>query len=101
VAVLPALLRQPVSETPGEKTANPATPEPPIAKPTASVRVEHEFVTLQVTPAPFATSPAAGRATAFRRDPFKPLMKVTAAEKARRAFLGDGRYRPEPFPRVR
>ena len=25
----------------------------------------------------------------------------TLLEKARRAFVGDGRYRPEPFPRVR
>jgi hypothetical protein len=79
-----------------------ANPEPePEAR---SVRVEHEFITLTdpavrgerpdrvVVPAQLYSAQPPGRPVASRK---------TLAQRARRAFLGDGRYRPEPFPGAR
>ena len=70
-----------------------------------SVRVEHEFVTLDAE-APNAEAPVAPAGPVARplRQP-RPALTYTAPAstftKARQKFLGDGRHRPEPFPRVR
>jgi hypothetical protein len=86
----------------------------------ASVRVSHEFVTVAIPTgvgsragtsqlaaaqrsantrgaartSQLAARPAASTVRPATRDP-------NLLEKARRAFLGDGRHKPEPFPRVR
>ena len=109
VLAMPITLRQmsgqPAAAEPGE---------PPESKPderveTRAVRVEHEFITL-VDTAPVESDPVTAVRTASvralphvrraRNEP-KADAEKTLAEKTRRALLGDGRYRPEPFPRAR
>ena len=99
---------------PSEKLAA-ARPGP---EPEPSVRVEHELVALppiaRVSPRPEARraargdrAPTVSAAAPRTTDPQAPAPAVRAGrdrtmlEKARRAFVGNGRYRPEPFPRVR
>jgi hypothetical protein len=98
----------------GESVAAIDSPAPlPAALP--DVRVRHEFVTVPVpsrpeNPAPVRTARSLGLEPAAAR----PIAAPTAApavrrasrdasflEKARRAVVGDGRYRPEPFPRIK
>lgn len=83
----------------------PPPPEPAIEAlprtstlPEANVRVRHEFVTIAAAPA--------RRLAEIRSAPPPPsLQRRPAGEpllsKARRALLGDGRHRPEPFPRIK
>lgn len=76
-----------------------------------SVRVEHELVTIEaVVPAPVASPIATTGRVSPRVSPAPPPRTVvraaapapvTLGQKARRAFLGDGRHRPQPFPTVR
>lgn len=74
----------------------------PVAQPESvapSVRIEHELVRLP-KPRPHSINrPAQWRSTrlaaAEPADPQAPLLV-----RARRAFVGDGRYKPEPFPRL-
>lgn len=97
----------------------------PAPKSLPDVRVEHEFVTVSIAQIPAASntqprgviaSPASERqasnypvdpprATTEAAVPEKPVQRAsrdrTLLGKAGRAFLGDGRHRPEPFPRVR
>jgi hypothetical protein len=60
-----------------------------------SVRLRHELIEIKVparaTPRPRAVRPPRGPRAEARRPHF--------VERARRALVGDGRYRPEPFPR--
>lgn len=67
-----------------------------------SVRVRHDFVTvpLPVPPPQLETSgqPASAASPRLRR---ASEHRDTALSKARLAILGDGRFRPEPFPRVK
>ena len=92
----------------------------------AAVRVSHEFVTVEVpTPAVQRvqprpeTRPHAVLATHSPADPNGPRETLKAANRvagpaarptlrdqsllarAGRALVGDGKYRPEPFPRIR
>ena len=106
VVAVPVVLREPAGKPIPEKTG--AMPEP-----ATSVRVEHEIVRVDVEAAdadPSAVLPAR-HVTRSLRQP-KPSGALTASPspltsppsaftKARRSFLGDGRHRPEPFPRVR
>ena len=106
VCAVPVLVRQPrASAAPTPALAmlgnEKVTPTP------ASVRVEHDFVTLPdapVTPgtAPVAVAPMAPMRVK-RNGPATPraVAERSIAQKTRRALLGDGRFRPEPFPRVR
>lgn len=99
VVALPIGLREPAA-----KAAPVETEEP------ASVRVEHEFVTLdaEVSDAqPAVVLPAGPTARPLRQPQPSPILTghesapASTFTKARRTFLGDGRHRPEPFPRVR
>ena len=87
----------------------PATAESPVGAATAAmapaqaaaVTVEHELVRVSAArsraPAPRRRpTPAAVRLTA---GPGRPLKPAGFALRAGRALMGDGRYRPEPFPR--
>jgi hypothetical protein len=84
--------------------------------PTADVRVRHDFVTVALPPpikgvtprlGPPATSlsASAGSAQSPATSPSPPRRTRTndgpLLAKVGRAVAGDGRYRPEPFPRVR
>ena len=78
------------------------------------VRVQHEYVTVPVgsvntndrnrlmrTRTP-VESPSGMPALVTRRGTVQRASRdQTLFEKARRAFVGDGRHRPEPFPRPR
>lgn len=96
-----------------------STPVP--AKPAAAVRVSHEFVTVKI-PAAATRHPRqpsvsrsqtllashGGTGSIGRREALKASNRETTAsrdgnllEKAGRALVGDGKYRPEPFPRIR
>jgi hypothetical protein len=81
------------------------------ARPSSDVQVRHEFITLTVPPlapprvasAGLAPRPAATLrpASAASSEAEPALGQATLIQKARRALVGDGRYRPEPFPRIR
>jgi hypothetical protein len=105
--------------------ANEPAPVPQTAP--ATVRVSHEFVTVPIPAAPATrvrqpsttrprTVPATHTTTGAtgRRDAVKASNRNPGAatarpapdgrnllERAGRAFIGDGKYRPQPFPRVR
>ena len=76
--------------------------EAPVAPPESagpSVQIEHELVRLPKPrlqrinrPAQFRTTRLAAAEPADARAPL--------IVRARRAFVGDGRYKPEPFPRL-
>ena len=94
VVAMPITLRQ----MPGTPVS--AAPEPDVQ----AVRVEHEFVSLsaseeRIAPAATVASPERAAVLPVRRA-VAPAPR-TPANKAKRALLGDGRYRPEPFPRPR
>ena len=93
--VTPVALRQLSDREPAVRE-----PGPQPASEDRAVRVEHEFIT--VAEASSEAAPPAGAAVRavqpVRRERVEPR---TLAQKTRRALLGDGRYRPEPFPRAR
>jgi hypothetical protein len=102
VAVTPLALRQ----------LSPDRPTPTVDPPIERVRVEHELVTpdviepVRVVSAGVVTPKVSVRAVTTpvatpRRPAVTPAGAPTFAQKARRAFLGDGRHRPQPFPTVR
>ena len=103
-----------------------SAPPSDVGRRPAAVRVSHEFITVPI-PTPPAADPgprqvndeprtmlasrsagprksneqilkAAGRGSVTLRNASRDR---NIFEKARRAFLGDGRHRPEPFPRIR
>jgi hypothetical protein len=59
-----------------------------------SVRLQHQLIEVKIparaTPPPRAARPRSPRAEASR---------PRFVERARRVLVGDGRYRPEPFPK--
>lgn len=71
----------------------------PAAAP--SVRLQHEYIRV-TPPAPPAPPAPSRRALPSRTAPLEPRKASSTpafVERARRALLGDGRHRPEPFPR--
>ena len=103
------LLRQPPLPLPqADLEAAPTSPGP-----VQSVQVRHELVVVPVASALKGTGARSPRevnslaVSASNRAPVSgPRQQTRRAEapllaKVRRAVAGDGRYRPEPFPRVR
>jgi len=73
---------------------------PGIVEPAApSVRVEHELVRLPRPRLPQVSRPRALRTTRLSVTD-QPETRVPLLVRARRAVIGDGRYKPEPFPRL-
>ena len=84
---------------------------PPTPEPVQSVEVEHTLVTAELVAPPAASTrgvparsarpPAprrhAATSVAFAATREKP---TSLAEKTRRAIVGDGRHKPQPFPRI-
>lgn len=97
-------------ESDGRAEAPPGV-TPPTPEPVQSVEVEHTLVTAELVAQPAASTrsiPArAARPSALRRHT-APRVALAAtrekptslAEKTRRAILGDGRHKPQPFPRI-
>ena len=102
VMMLAVLMLYPPSVSSPERTrsviqlpASPGVVEPPAP----SVRVEHELVRL-----PRPRLPQAGRSRAWRSTRLamtdRSWTRAPLIVRARRAVVGDGRYKPEPFPRL-
>jgi hypothetical protein len=89
----------------------------PVTQPTLErddrVEVEHVIITAEevqpiaAAPAPSANRPARktpaptrSSAPAAFRSAMNNQKAPTLGEKTRRALLGDGRYKPQPFPRI-
>ena len=82
------------------------TPVPPVVAPRTapeaadpSVRVEHELVRLPRPRPQQINRPVqwrSARLAAAESSDSRPTLIL----RARRAFVGDGRYKPEPFPRL-
>ena len=82
------------------------TAVPPVVAPQTapeaadpSVRVVHELVRLP-KPRPQHINPPVHWRSARLAAPEPSDSRPTLIVRARRAFVGDGRYKPEPFPRL-
>ena len=71
----------------------------PRSTPAPAVILQHQLI--QVEPAPRAKpAPRVRRAVPSTRLAYGPVFRRdNLASRARRVVLGDGRFRPEPFPR--
>jgi len=94
VGAAPAPPATAVPVAPVPMTTEAATP----AFPPASVRIEHQLIDVQ----PAAARPPQWRSVA-RAQNSRPYGRRADpgpfVSRARRVLVGDGRYRPEPFPR--
>ena len=95
------MLHPPLAERPRREpvTAPLApVPQPPPASVAPSVRIQHELVRLP-KPAPRAPRPPAWRSTRMALA-HEPTGRTPLIVRASRALVGDGRFKPEPFPRL-
>jgi hypothetical protein len=95
------MLHPPLAERPRREPVTapvPAVAEPSPSAVAPSVRIQHELVRLP-KPASRPARPSAWRATrmALARPPGGRAPLIVRAS---RALVGDGRFKPEPFPRV-
>ena len=73
--------------------AAPRAPQP-------SVTIQHQLIQIEPSPTP-RPAPRVRRVVPPTRLAYQPLLRRdTLASRARRVVLGDGRFRPEPFPRL-
>lgn len=96
------MLHPPPASSPRvDPTAVPPVVAPQISPETAgpSVRVEHELVRLPKPRPQRINRPAQWRSTRVAAAEL-PGSRAPLMVRARRAFVGDGRYKPEPFPRL-
>lgn len=83
---------------PSNAEAGSDVPQTAIEKTRDFVQVRHELVTIAAPVPP----PAAGRRSASPRQPARRTPHDAGVwSKTGRALLGDGRHRPEPFPRIK
>jgi hypothetical protein len=76
-----------------------AAPVSPSESAGPSIRIEHELVRLPKPRPQRINRSAQWRSTRLAAaEPAGPRAPLIV--RARRAFVGDGRYKPEPFPRV-
>jgi hypothetical protein len=68
----------------------------PVPAPLPSVTIEHDFV--RIAPTTRMGAPYRKIAAPAKRPP-APRVSNSLLARAARAVLGDGRHRPEPFPR--
>ena len=96
------MLHPPLGERPRREPVTaplPAVSQPLPASVAPSVRIEHELVRLP-KPAPRAARPSAWRSTRMAMVQ-PPEGRAPLIVRASRALVGDGRFKPEPFPRLR
>jgi hypothetical protein len=67
--------------------------------PKSSVTVEHQLIQVEPMPRP-KPPPRLRRSLPSTRLAYGLARQDTLATRARRAVFGDGRFRPEPFPRL-
>jgi hypothetical protein len=67
--------------------------------PKSSVTVEHQLIQVEPMPRPKPV-PRLRSALPSTRLAYLPPHQDSLVARARRKFLGDGRFRPEPFPRL-
>ena len=97
------LLHPPLGAPGSERAATPAAvTEPPPSAPTPSVRIEHELVKLpKAKPQPHRVKrPSQWRSTRLAMNDPAPASRTPLLVRASRAVIGDGRYKPEPFPKL-
>ena len=86
-----------VGERDPQAATAPALKVPPAPKP--SVTLEHQLIQVEPMRAP-KPAPRLRRPLPSTRLAYAAPHQETLVTRARRKFLGDGRYRPEPFPRL-
>jgi hypothetical protein len=103
IVALAALTMYPPPAQVGERNPQTAAPAATAAKlppaPKPSVTVEHQLIQVEPMPPP-KPAPRLRRALPSTRLAYGPTRQDTLVSRARRAVLGDGRFRPEPFPRL-
>jgi hypothetical protein len=101
VAFAVLMLNPPVVGRPPRSQASAPALQSPQAVPAVtapSVKIEHELVRLPKR-VPRVSRPAAWRSTRMAlANP--PYGRAPLLVRASRALVGDGRYKPEPFPRL-
>ena len=116
VALLTLTVYPPAAQVGGRDPQPPGAAVKAAPAPRPSVTLQHQLI--QVTPAvpadpvdpgalvaPVAPTkrpkpPSLRRALPSTRLAYGPGQQESIGVRARRAFLGDGRFRPEPFPRL-
>ncbi|HVL66128.1 MAG TPA: hypothetical protein VM364_02570 [Vicinamibacterales bacterium] len=102
IGLLPLLGRRTTSGAPEPQPASASMVV--AAQPAPDVRVEHQLITVDViaesASRPTPPPPARAAATAAGARQPEPAER-RLVDRARRVILGDGRHRPEPFPRVK
>ena len=81
-----------------QKADAPAVAAPAEVAEAPNVRVEHELVIIEP---PAALAAAAVAAPGAPKAAPRVTPRRTRVEKARNVLLGDGRHKPQPFPRLR
>ena len=81
----------------GDKSAAASGPNGERMGPAPSVRVEHELIAVTPLPTPSPRPRAVVNAVDARQR--RTAGPSDFVSRARRALIGDGRYRPQPFPR--
>ena len=97
------LLHPPVGAPRSERAADPAAVTGiPASALTPSVRVQHELVRLpKAKPQPQRVKrPSQWRSTRLAMKDTPPSSRPPLLVRASRALIGDGRYKPEPFPKL-
>jgi hypothetical protein len=91
VLTLAALLWPSRAESPVQALVNSAP---------GDVRIEHQLIQVTESPAPRRRAPTVtvSRVASVRK-PAPPSRQEGFVVRAGRLLMGDGRYRPEPFPR--
>jgi hypothetical protein len=108
VVAFAALTVYPPPAQVGVRDAHPAAPAGKAAPaPRPSVILQHQLIevapAMPVEPEPLKrpkAGPRLGHPLPATRLASGPVRQESLAVRARRAFFGDGRYRPEPFPRL-
>ena len=92
--LIPAAQLEPQGQAGNPPANRQLAPAPP------AVRLEHQIIEVQPPKTP--TRPPRRRVApvATRLASLQGHSAGTLVARARRAFIGDGRYRPEPFPRL-
>jgi hypothetical protein len=103
IVALAALTMYPPPAQVGEIKGTEVTmPAPAAAKaPLPSVTLQHQLIQIEPAPRPRPTLRLRRQLPATRlASASGPIRTDSLVARARRAVVGDGRFRPEPFPRL-
>jgi hypothetical protein len=100
IVALATLTMYPSTAQEGIPAAQVTLPAAAPRAPQPSVIIQHQLIQIEPTPTPRPV-PRVRRAVPSTRLAYEPLLRRdNLASRARRVVLGDGRFRPEPFPRL-